>query len=96
MCRGNRKERWATYGAKKIVALVSNDCPVSMVAAVAKARELAKQTAANPLIVAPLQELNDTHLAMSKMIRGEKILFIDDALWQSKKSAIRPRLPLEL
>lgn len=78
---------------EKTIALVSEDCPVSMVEAVVKARELARQKAAIPLIVAPIQELSDTHLAMAKMIRDEKILFLDDEKWQKKKPADRPRLP---
>ncbi len=84
----------ADINGNKTIALVADDCPVSMTVAVAKARELARRKTANPLIVAPLQPLNSNHLAMAKMIRDEKILFIDDEKWFREQPATRPRLPL--
>ncbi len=91
--RGKQQGTLADLKGKKNIALVSDDCPVSMVAAVVKARELARQKTANPLIVAPLQRLSRKHLAMAKMIRDEKILFIDDEKWFRGKPATLTRLP---
>jgi len=84
----------ADFKGKKTIALVAADCPVSMTMAVAKARELARHPTANPLIVAPLQPLSGKHLAMAKMIRDEKILFIDDEKWFREIPATLARLPL--
>lgn len=78
---------------EKTVALVADDCPVSMTVAVIKARELARHNAASSLIVAPLQKLSDTHRVMAKMIREEKILYINDEKWYGTIPVNRPRLP---
>jgi len=64
-----------------------------MTVAVAKARELAHHPTANPLIVTPLQPLSSKHLAMTNMIRGEKILFVDDK-WFRETPAFLPMLPV--
>lgn len=91
--RGKQQGTLADLKGEKTVALVSDDCPVSMVAAVVNARELARQKTANPLIVAPLQRLSRQHLAMAKMIRDEKILFIDDEKWFRGKPTTLTWLP---
>lgn len=91
--RGKPQGTLADLKGEKTVALVADDCPVSMTVAVVKARALARQKSANPLIVAPLQRLSKKHLAMAKMIRDEKILFIDDEKWFRGKPANWPRLP---
>lgn len=91
--QGTWQKKLSDLKGEQTVALVSDDCPVSMVAAVVKARELANRKAAIPLVVAPLQELSDTHIAMARMIRDEKILFINDEKWQRRKPATWPKLP---
>ncbi len=91
---GKQQGTLADFKGDKTIALVADDCPVSMTVAVAKARELARHPTANPLIVAPLKQLSDKHLAMAKMIREEKILFINDEKWFREKPAIRPKLPV--
>lgn len=92
--QGTRQARLTDLEGEKTIALVADDCPVSMVAAVVKARELAKSKAATPLIVAPMPTLKDTHRAMARMIRDEQILFINDEKWFREQPAARPRLPL--
>ncbi|MEK6201600.1 MAG: hypothetical protein N2A40_04165 [Desulfobulbaceae bacterium] len=41
----------------KLIALVSDACPVSMIEAVTKARQLARQKVGVQLIIAPLEKL---------------------------------------
>lgn len=84
----------AAIKSSKTIALVADDCPVSMTVAVATARKFGRQPAATSLIVAPLEPLSNNHLAMAKLIRDEKILFIDDEKWLKEQPATRPQLPL--
>lgn len=78
----------------KLIALVSDDCPVSMVKTVTKARQLARQKVGVQLIVAPLEKLSSNHLAMSKMISGGDLLFINDEYWRKDNLAKMIKLPL--
>ncbi|MBU0676408.1 MAG: hypothetical protein KJ950_17370 [Proteobacteria bacterium] len=91
---GKEERKLADFAGEKFIAFVSDDCPVSMVEAVVKARSLAHQKATIPLIVAPLQKLTDTHLAMAKMISGSTLLFMKDEEWRQKNLANRLKLPL--
>ncbi len=90
---GNRKGVLNEFGAA-IIAFVSDDCPVSMVETVIKARELAAQQKDVKLIVAPLQQLSDKHLAMRKMLISENMFFVNDEQWNKKFLPWGLRLPL--
>jgi hypothetical protein len=94
--QGRPQGTLADIKGAKTIALVSDACPVSLAAAVVKARDLARREGATPLIVAPLQKLSSTYKNMARMIRGERVLFIDDETGFSRKGAIRPKLPLLL
>ncbi len=78
----------------KIIAFVSEQCPVSMVATVSKARILAKEKNPVTLIVAPLEKLSDKHLAMSRMLRNGKLLFASDEKWRKNNLTKKVKLPL--
>jgi hypothetical protein len=91
---GREKGTLADFNGKKVIAFVSKDCPVSMVAAVSKARELSDQKETVPLLVAPVEKLSAPHLAMVKMVRGERMLFIDDEKWRESILPEKIRLPL--
>ena len=67
-----------------MIAFVSDDCPVSMVATVIKARQFADQNKGGQLIVAPLQQLSETHLLMNRMVSNGNMLFINDEQWRKK------------
>ncbi|MDF1577092.1 MAG: hypothetical protein P1P81_01460 [Desulfobulbales bacterium] len=84
----------ADYNGNKVIAFVAKDCPVSMVVAVSKARELSDQKGTVPLIVAAVEKLSAQHLAMAKMVRGERMLFIDDGGWRESSLPEKIRLPL--
>jgi len=78
----------------KIVSFVSEYCPVSMVKAVCKARQLANQKQRSVLIVAPLQKLSEKHLTIRKMVSGGNILFINDEKWRKEHLVKKIKLPL--
>ncbi|MCD6389405.1 MAG: hypothetical protein J7L69_08330 [Desulfobulbaceae bacterium] len=65
-----------------------------MVAAVSKARKLAAENQTTSLIVAPLEKLSDKYLAMNRMIRNGKLLFVSDEKWRKDNLAKKIRLPL--
>jgi hypothetical protein len=90
---GHGEKQLGTMKGQKIIAFVSDDCPVSMVATVIKARQLADQNKGVQLIVAPLQQLTETHLLMNKMVSNGNMLFIDDEHWRKKKLAKKIKLP---
>jgi hypothetical protein len=46
------------------------------------------------LIVAPLEKLSGKHLAMSRMIRNGKLLFVCDEKWRKDNLAKKIKLPL--
>ncbi len=91
---GNRERKLAEFKGNKIIALVSDDCPVSMVETVRKARQLVDQRQGTVLIVAPLQELSEKHLAMSRMVSGGSMLFINDEKWRKENLDRKIKLPL--
>jgi len=92
----NTKMHLSEIRGHKVIAFVSNDCPVSMVETVNKARKLIAQNSDMTLIVAPLQELSEKHLAMSKMISGGSLFFIDDQKWREEQLPTMIKLPLFL
>ncbi len=65
-----------------------------MVETVRKARQLVDQRQGTVLIVAPLQELSEKHLAMSRMVSGGSMLFINDEKWRKENLARKIKLPL--
>lgn len=76
-----------------VVAFVSEDCPVSMVETVIKARALAKQGKGAKLVVAPLQKIFTGHLAMRAMVSKDNMLFVRDEQW-TRQLPKDIRLPL--
>ena len=91
---GRGERPLATIEGEKIIAFVSTDCPVSLVAAVARARQIADQGKRVQLIVAPVQPLSATHLGLNRMVHNGHLLFIDDEPWRSAHLAETIRLPL--
>lgn len=88
------ERKWDSFKSKKIIAFVSDDCPVSMVETIMMARKLAAQNNDVKLIVAPLQQLSDKHLTMSRMVSGSHLLFVDDEKWRKENLATKVKLPL--
>ncbi|MBU0485762.1 MAG: hypothetical protein KKB30_14755 [Proteobacteria bacterium] len=91
---GAKEKKLADFKGPKIIAFVSDDCPVSMVETVSKARKSAGQKENLPVIVAPLQKLSSKHLAMANMISKGNIFFINDEKWQKATPAKKIKLPL--
>ncbi|MBI5556839.1 MAG: hypothetical protein HY885_04315 [Deltaproteobacteria bacterium] len=80
----------------KLMAFVSEDCPVSLVATVIQARQSAGRHGKPLVIVVPLQPLSDKHFAMNRLIRNGNLLFVRDEKWRRDKPARRVKLPLFL
>jgi hypothetical protein len=91
---GDGERALGTIKGEKIIAFVSDDCPVSMVATVIKARQLADRNTDVQLIVITLQRLSEKHLAMNGMVSNGKMLFINDEQWRKEHLAEKIRLPL--
>lgn len=91
---GNNDKKLADFKGRKIIAFVSEDCPASMVTALSKARQLARQKDNLPVIIAPLEKLSKDHLAMANMIREPNMFFIDDEQWRTDNLAKKIKLPL--
>ncbi len=91
---GDKKRTLNEFKETKIIAFVSDDCPVSMVETVAKARQLAAQNKNVKLIVAPLQPLSEKHLIMGRMLANGNIFFINDEKWRKKNQLKDIQLPL--
>ncbi len=77
---------------KKMIAFVSDSCPVSKIETVVTARRLARKKN-ETLIVAPLQSLSADHLAISRMVSGGNIMFIDDEKWRKENMPAQMKLP---
>jgi hypothetical protein len=92
--QGKSATRLSTFNGNTLIAVVSADCAVSMVETVSKARQLVEQKEDVTLIVAPLQELSEKHLAMNRMVSGGDILFVDDERWPQENVVKKMRLPL--
>ena len=91
---GNSKRRLDEFKTNKIIAFVSEDCPVSMVETVIKVRQLVDQKKNVLMIVAPLQELSEKHLAKRRMVSSGNMLFINDEKWRKENLAKKIKLPL--
>jgi hypothetical protein len=91
---GNRETRLSAFHHNKIIAFVSDECPVSMVETVSKARELVEHKQNVTLIVAPMTAVSDKLSAMNRMVRGGNLLFFNDVRWQQGNMSKKPRLPL--
>ncbi len=91
------KGQWETQlqhiKGEKIIAFVSEQCPVSMVETVIKARQSAEQQKGVAVIVAPLEELSANHLAMTNMISNGVLFFINDEQWRKENLPSKMKLP---
>ena len=90
---GNRKGVLNDFENNVVISFVSDDCPVSMVETVVKARQLAARNKDAKLIVVPLQPLSDKHLAMSRMLTNGNMFFINDEKWSKVSLPKDIRLP---
>ena len=91
---GNNVRRLNESKGNKIIAFVSEDCPVSMVETTSKARKLIEQKEDVTLVVVPLQELSETHLAMNRMVSGGNMFFVKGATWRKENLVNNIKLPL--
>ena len=90
----NNQGKIKNFSMNGVATLVSDDCPISMVETVIKARELAKQGKGAKLIVVPVQQLSKKHLAMHRMLVGDNMLFVGDEQWRKENLPENVRLPL--
>ncbi|HIQ37838.1 MAG TPA: hypothetical protein EYH36_07565 [Desulfocapsa sulfexigens] len=65
---------------EKVFISVSLKCPVSMVKAVIKARELSSQNSSKVLIVVPMGTLTAKHRGMSRNVSGARMLYVAETL----------------
>ena len=91
---GNREKRLGEFSGDKIIAFVSDDCPVSMVETISKARDLADRKKDVVVIVAPLQKLSEKHLIMGRMVSNGNMFFINDEKCRKDNPAKNIKLPL--
>lgn len=91
---GNKKRKLAGLKGNKLIAFVSEECPVSMVETISKVRQLAAKKENITVIVAPLQKLSSNHLVMARMISSGKMLFINDEKWRKTNLPKQIKLPL--
>ena len=91
---GGKERKLGGLKGDKIIAFVSEDCPVSMVETVSKARQLAGRKENVPVIVAPLEKLSRNHLSMGRMISNGNLFFINDEKWRKDNLAKKIKLPL--
>lgn len=92
----NLRGTLAEIKGNTMIALVSTECPVSMVEAVSKARMLKRQNNGSILLVAPLEKLSEQHISMSRMISGGNLFFIYDERWYQSFGDDQIRLPSKL
>lgn len=90
---GTRKWPLETFKSKKIIAFVSDDCPISMVKTIIKTRLLADQKKDVKVIIATLEQLSENHIAMSRMVSNGNMLFINDEKWRKTNLAKKIKLP---
>ena len=91
---GDKKRKLGDFEGNRIIAFVSDDCPVSMIETVSLARRLAVKKENVAVIVAPLEKLSKNHLAMNNMISGRSLFFINDEKWRKENLAQKIKLPL--
>ena len=90
----NTTKNLDTIKGNKLIAFFSEQCPVSMVAAVKKARKLADAKPPITLIITPLEKLSGNHLSMNRMVRNGKLLFVSDEKWRKNNLTKGIKLPL--
>ena len=94
VCAVNKRNiKWSDLTGKKTIVFVSADCPISMVEAIVKARQLSHQQEKNTLIIAPVEKLSSKHFALNRMIRNGNLYFIKDEIWRKEIVAQRVKLP---
>jgi len=91
---GNGRGKIKDFSSNGVAAFVSDDCPVSMVETVIKSRELAEQGKGAKLIVVPVQQLSEKHLAMRRMLANDNLFFVSDEKWRKENMPKDIRLPL--
>jgi|MTBAKMStandDraft_1061839.scaffolds.fasta_scaffold13023_2 hypothetical protein len=91
---GSGETELAAIPGSKVIAFVADDCPASMVATVVRARQSADSNKGTQVIVAPLQQLSQTHLLMNRMVSAGNMLFINDEQWRIENLAEKISLPL--
>ena len=91
---GNRERQLLELKGSKIIAFISDNCPVSMVETIIKVRQLANRKKDEVVIVAPLQQLSSNHLAMDRMTSNGNMVFIDDEKWRKENLIKSIKLPL--
>ena len=87
--QGQQKKLQELTG-KKMIAFVSDDCTVSKVKTVVKARNLQPGTT---IIVVPLQPLSEKHLVLQRMVSGGNMMFVDDEKWRKTNVPEDVKLP---
>jgi len=91
--KNRRDGRPGEVKGTRIIAFVSDKCPVSMVETIIRMRQYA-DLKKGTVIVAPLEKLSEKHLAMSRMVSGGKMFFISDEKWRKENLKKKVRLPL--
>lgn len=77
----------------KLVTIISTKCTFSMVESVMKARELVEKRKGVAMIIATVEPLNREHLAMSQLVNGGLLLFVNDEKWRVEQFKNKPFLP---
>lgn len=93
---GNGERRLGEFSGERIISFVSDDCPVSLVDTICRARNLADKKIDIPIIVVPLQRLSGSHLGMNRMLSSGNLYFINDENWRKKTLTKKIKLPLLL
>ncbi len=89
----NETKNLTDFKGSKVFCFVSEQCPVSMVAAVSRARKMVVQNQPIFLIIVPMEELSTNHLIMNRMIHNGNLLFVSDEKWRKSQLAEQIRLP---
>lgn len=63
-----------------------------MVETVMKARRAAQEK--ETIIVVPLEQLNEDHMSMPRMVSGGNMLLVDDERWRKENLPEKVKLPL--
>lgn len=92
--KGTKARKLDTFKGNKLIAFVSDDCPVSMVETVNEARKFAAKKENVPVIVVPMQKLSSDHFSMAKMVNNGNMFFVADEKWRKSNLAEKIELPL--
>ncbi len=87
-------EKFADIKGSRLISFVSEQCPVSMVASVIKARGFIEKHQPVSLVVVPMEKLSSQHLAMNRMISGGNLIFVSDEKWREKTLRKKIRMPV--